>query len=73
MRAKAASATRAIGGVVPGGGEHGVGRVAFAAPEIIAVHAVVCFCVTDNGLDLRALPQVTLDGVGDAAFFWPEM
>ena len=53
--------------IAAGGGEHGVDGVAVRSLEIISVHAVVGFRVTDDRFDRRASAKVAFDGVGDAA------
>src|SRR3546814_19559391 len=53
--------------VVAGGGEDGVGVVAVAALEIVALHAVLGLDVADDGLDSGAPFQLAADGLGDPA------
>src|SRR3546814_17033428 len=53
--------------VVAGGGEDGVGVVAVAALEIVALHAVLGLDVADDGLDGGAPFHLSADGLGDPA------
>src|SRR3546814_5289420 len=53
--------------VVAGGGEDGVGVVAVAALEIVALHAVLGLDVADDGLDGGAPFHLAADGLGDPA------
>src|SRR3546814_5388836 len=53
--------------VVAGGGEDGVGVVAVAALEIVALHAVHGLDVADDGLDGGAPFHLAADGLGDPA------
>src|SRR3546814_17335266 len=53
--------------VVAGGGEDGVGVVAVAALEIVALHAVLGLDVADDGLDGGAPFHLAADGLGEPA------
>jgi hypothetical protein len=59
--------------VEAGGGEHGVDAVAFAALEVIAVHAVLGLEVTDHRLDRAARRFISRRMVLVTRRTWPEI
>jgi hypothetical protein len=42
---------RSIGGIVPGGGEHGIDGIAGCMGEMIATHAIITLEMVDHQLD----------------------
>ncbi|GAN82278.1 hypothetical protein Aam_254_001 [Acidocella aminolytica 101 = DSM 11237] len=53
--------------IIACGGEDGVHGIAGAPFEVVAVHSVVGFEMSDNGLDGGAAAQLTFDLRGDTA------
>ena len=47
--------------VVADGGEDGIGGVTLTMPEVVAVHAMVGFEMSDHGLDGGAPAQLAFD------------
>src|SRR3546814_17988056 len=52
--------------VVADGGEDGIDGIAGGMGEVIAIHPVVGFEMTDDGLDGGSSFELALDGLGDA-------
>jgi hypothetical protein len=52
--------------VEAGGGEHGVDAVALTSLQVITVHAVLGFHVTDHRLNGGAALHLAVDGGGNA-------
>src|SRR3546814_17052945 len=53
--------------VVADGGEDGIDGIAGGMGEVIAIHPVVGFEMTDDGLDGGSSVELALDGLGDAS------